>query len=223
MAPRSNRRSRGTGAALAGLLTLTVACGGGGKGPKELSGPIFRTLNGELDVAHAEPRGGYVEAVIAGEGAGIQTFSPDSPECRSVLTPGTQVRYVAGLMGGTFVRGDERCESAGIGSLAFWRDRRPRTPGPPLPRKQATFRAFYQDEDMILVRGRFPLGGEVGWSGGADSVAALPNTPECRSRAAEGVGSLEFHPSGPDALVLVTEAGPCPLLGLMRPLSDTPR
>ncbi len=223
MGLRAQHASLRLGATLALPLVLTAACAGGGEGPKELSGPIFRTLNGALDVAHVAPHGGYLDAVIAGEGAGIQTFTPDSPECRSVLTPGTQVRYVAGLVGGTFVRGDERCESAGIGSLAFWRDRRPRTPGPPAPRKQATFRAFYRDEDMILVRGRFPLGGEVGWSGGADSVVALPNTPECAARAKEGVGSLEFRPSGPDALILVTETGGCPLLGLMRPLPDTPR
>ena len=114
------------------------------------------------------------------------------------------------------------CDSAGIGSLAEWRDRRARLSGPPQPRAQASFRRTIADSDVIFVRGRFPLAGLVGWTSLADTVAVLPNTPSCRKRADEGVASLEFRQSGPDPLILVGSEEPCPLVGLLRPLDTTP-
>jgi hypothetical protein len=184
----------------------------------QLGLPNSRTGFVVLTVA---PRGGYLDAVLKGPNFDLRTFLPDTEECRMVMIPEAEVDYVEGHPGGSFQRGDVTCDSAGIGSLAEWRDRRARLSGPPQPRAQASFRRTISDNDVIFVRGRFPLSGLVGWTSFSDTVAVLPNTPSCRSRADAGVASLEFRQSGPDPLILVGE-DPCPLIGLIRPLATTP-
>ncbi|HME72933.1 MAG TPA: hypothetical protein VKM54_24135 [Myxococcota bacterium] len=167
------------------------------------------------------PRGGYLDAVLKGPNFNLRTFAPDTEECRRVLVPEAEVQYVEGHPGGSFQRGDVTCDSAGIGSLAEWRDRRARLSGPPQPRAQASFRRTISDSDVIFVRGRFPLTSLVGWMSFDDTVAVLPNTPSCRKRADEGVASLEFRQAGPDPLILVGAEEPCPLIGLLRPLTTS--
>jgi hypothetical protein len=164
------------------------------------------------------PRAGYLDAVLKGPNFNLRTFTADSEECRNVLVPEAEVQYLEGRPGGSFERNDVTCDSAGIGSLAEWRDRRSRVSGIGQPRAQASFRRTISDNDVIFVRGRFPLTYLVGWTSFDDTVAALPDTPSCRERADEGVGSLEFRQSGPDPLILVGSEGPCPLVGLLRPL-----
>jgi hypothetical protein len=168
------------------------------------------------------PRAGYLDAVLKGPNFNLRTFAPDTEDCRKVLVPEAEVQYLEGLPGGSFQRGDVTCDSAGIGSLAEWRDRRARLSGPPQPRAQASFRRTIADSDVIFVRGRFPLTPLVGWTSFDDTVAVLPNTPSCRKRADEGVASLEFRQAGPDPLFLVGSEEPCPLLGLLRPLATNP-
>ena len=164
------------------------------------------------------PRGGYLDAVLKGPNFDLRTFLPDTEDCRQVMMPEAEVQYLEGHPGGSFQRGDVTCDSAGIGSLEEWRNRRARVSGPPQPRAQATFRRTISDNDVIFVRGRFPLTPLVGWSSFGDTVAVLPNTPSCQRRADAGVGSLEFRQSGPDPLILVGADEPCPLIGLLRPL-----
>ncbi|HTF34281.1 MAG TPA: hypothetical protein VK714_11355 [Myxococcota bacterium] len=168
------------------------------------------------------PRGGYLDAVLKGPNFTLRTFTVDSDECRNVLMPETEVRYLEGLPGGSFRRGQVTCDSAGIGSLARWRDRRARVAGIAQPRAQASFRRTLSDNEVIFVRGRFPLATLVGWVSLDDTVAALPDTPSCRRRADEGVASLEFRQSGLDPLILVGSEEPCPLIGLLRPLDTKP-
>lgn len=168
------------------------------------------------------PRAGYLDAVLKGPNFNLRTFAPDTEDCRKVLVPEAEVQYLEGLPGGSFQRGDVTCDSAGIGSLAEWRDRRARLSGIAQPRAQASFRRTISDGDVIFVRGRFPLTPLVGWTSLADTVAVLPNTPSCRKRADEGVASLEFRQTGPDPLILVGSEEPCPLIGLLRPLDSTP-
>jgi len=174
----------------------------------------------EFAVLTVVPRGGYLDAVLKGPNFNLRTFLPGTEECRMVMVPEAEVQYVEGHPGGSFQRGDVTCDSAGIGSLAEWRDRRAQVPGPPQPRAQATFRRTISDNDVIFVRGRFPLTPLIGWISFEDTVAVLPNTPSCRKRADEGVASLEFRQSGPDPLLLVGDE-PCPLIGLIRPLPPT--
>ena len=169
------------------------------------------------------PRGGYLDAVLKGPNFTLRTFTVDSEECRNVLMmPEAEVRYLEGLPGGSFRRGQVTCDSAGIGSLAEWRDRRARVAGIAQPRAQASFRRTFSDTEVIFVRGRFPLAALVGWVSLDDTVAALPDTPSCRKRADEGVGSMEFRQSGLDPLILVGPEEPCPLIGFLRPLDTKP-
>jgi hypothetical protein len=173
-------------------------------------------------VLTVSPRGGYLDAVLKGPNFNLRTFAPDTEDCRKVLVPEAEVQYLEGLPGGSFQRGDVTCDSAGIGSLSEWRDRRARLTGIGQPRAQASFRRTISDNDVIFVRGRFPLTPLVGWTTGNDTVAVLPNTPSCQRRADDGVASLEFRQSGPDPLILVGSEGPCPLVGLLRPLDANP-
>lgn len=208
---RQNRTLRDA-AALLGFLAL--ACSPQQVG-WQLGLPNSKTGFVVLTVA---ARGGYLDAVLKGPNFNLRTFSADTEECRKVLIPEAEVQYVEGIPGGSFERGDFTCDSAGIGSLAEWRDRRARLAGPPQPRAQASFGRTISDADVIFVRGRFPLTPLVGWTSYYDTVAVLPNTPACEKRADEGVASLEFRTAGPDPLILVGAEEPCPLIGLLRPL-----
>ena len=79
----------------------------------------------------------------------------------------------------------------------------------------------FADESAVLLRGRFPLTSAVGWSGGYDTIAVVPNTAACEVPIERGVASIEFRPSGRDALTLVSKRGPCRIEGLIQPLADS--
>ena len=70
---------------------------------------------------------------------------------------------------------------------------------------------------MALARGRFPLVGYVGWTGGDDTVAVIPVTEECQEVIDREVSSIEYRSSGPTPLTLLTSNGRCALLGLAHP------
>ncbi len=77
---------------------------------------------------------------------------------------------------------------------------------------------MYEDAELSFLRGRFPLVGLVGWSGGEDTIAVVSHAPECREVAARGVASLEVRPRGDTTLALVAEPRPCCIEALIRPL-----
>jgi hypothetical protein len=88
----------------------------------------------------------------------------------------------------------------------------------PVPRAQASFRTLYEDGDLVLLRGRFPLAFHVGWAGGDDSVAVVDNVARCRGPIESGVASMEYRPSGRNTLALVGSGGLCRIEGLILPL-----
>jgi hypothetical protein len=102
--------------------------------------------------------------------------------------------------------------------LPEWRDRQPRSHSGPLPSFTARFKSIYTDEELVLVRGRFPLTGEIGWARGDDTVAVLPREKSCNDVLARGVAPLEFHAQGPQVFTLVSEKGSCPVIGFALPL-----
>ena len=86
------------------------------------------------------------------------------------------------------LRMHRHCESAA--SLAQWRDRLGRVEGKAFPRGFARFEVIYRDEDVILLRGRFPLLNRIRMPNGFDAVAMVPNTAECAGPAEEGQASI---------------------------------
>lgn len=173
----------------------------------------------DFRVTRAQERGGFLEATLAGAAGALRIFAPPSEVCRQVLAPEASVAFT--MEGaGRLTRDDQVCDAAGIGPLEELRARR----GDPtsktksmIPRAQATYRVVYQDAEVTFLRGRFPLAGLVGWSGGNDSIAVVPRSQACDAVASRSVASLEYRSRGQSALVLVAEPSPCRIDALIRP------
>ena len=100
-----------------------------------------------------------------------------------------------------------------------WRNRHPRSRGPSIiPRSQAQLRErVYVDEEVAFIRGRFLLASEIGFGGGGDAIAVIPNTPECAGLTVPGVASMEFRPAGKRVYSLINGDRLCPVIGFARP------
>ncbi len=166
-------------------------------------------------VGIVETHGAYLDARIA-NGHELRLLFPATEQCQQVIVPEAPVSYVQSGRAGVVESDAGRCEAVGIVDLAQWRDRRPRAGvGAGLPRDRATFRTMSEDEDVILVRGRFLIAAEIGWIGD-DTVAMLPNSADCRPHVQRGEASVQFHPSSKIAFRLVGP-GECPILGFALP------
>lgn len=164
-------------------------------------------------------RGDWIDAWLVREGLRLRFFALDTPACRAVLAPGGEVTYSEWKLFGVLHAGEDRCETVGIGSLDEWRRRQPRRAASRdtlAPRAQASFRILHREGGTVLVRGRFPLAGAVGWTGGIDTIAVLTDGEACAAPLAAGVASMEVR-SGEDPLVLLGADAPCPIEGLIRP------
>jgi hypothetical protein len=182
----------------------------------DLGVPVAEGYARITDVA---PRGGYLEAGLAGPNATLRFLFPASRDCRTVLQAAGGVDWHRVGAIGEVSRGATSCEAVGIASLPEWRDRRGPTITSALPHgEEARFAVVYADPSVILVRGGFPQAVHVGWRRTGDSVAVLPHTAECRAAADAGHAPMAHHPEGPVALSLGATAGACPILGLARPL-----
>ncbi len=150
-----------------------------------------------FDVARVSMRDTYLDVELENDRRSLRLFLPDTDACQTVLAGQGSVAFVEDGPIGVVRRGAESCDAIGIGSLADWRDRRPRPTGVFSPRSQATFTLIYADMDLALVRGRFPLAGLVGWPGGLDTIAAIPRTEALHEAAAafmteRGDDAVEF-------------------------------
>ena len=112
------------------------------------------------------------------------------------------------------------CVPVGIGSLAAWRDERPRPQVGPLPSKQANYRLEYQDKDVAMLRGMFPLLGLIAWPGLGDTIVVVPQTPPCQALMPQGVATIEYRVAGPDPYVLLDNEKRCALAGLIQPIGE---
>jgi hypothetical protein len=199
-------------------LVLAMLSGCGGQLPALEHPSRFPGASTTYQVGSVVARGSYLDAVIERPGSSLRLFFPANDACRRLLRLEAVVEYVATSVPGKVKRGREECDSVGIGSLGFWRDRRPRQSKQVLPRGNAEFRSVYRDSELTLVRGRFPYANQVGWAGGWDTLAALPRNPACDALAARGSASLEFRVAGPEPYRLVSGDGSCPIEAFLRPL-----
>lgn len=204
------------------LAAVGVGCSGWRKTAWQAGFGSFAT---DLTVARVTPRGDYLDATLVGHGLSLTVFTPNDEACARVLAPEASVDYVERGIAGRLERDGARCDAVGIGPPLVQRARQPRGQSlraTPVPRAQATFRTVHEDGELILLRGRFPLAHHVGWSGGEDSVAAVPAEPVCRAAARGGVASMEYRAAGRTTLALVGPDALCPIIGLMLPVEAAP-
>lgn len=208
------RSSPGHSALALLLLTAAVSACNLSRNVWQAGIPGVRT---SFTVSKVVERGGYLDVTVTGEAARLRSFVPADAECAAVLVPEAAVDYLAIGPYGGFEREGQRCQAIGIGTLHEWRDRRPETPGSLIPRAQARYRVVYEDAELVFLRGRFPVTGRLGWVEGADTIAVVPRTPLCERPIRSGVASVEYYPRGKDVLALLSDAGRCPIEGLLQP------
>jgi len=172
-----------------------------------------------LVVTRSVPLAGYLQVDLVGSGLHLDTFTPANEDCAAVMRPEGSVDYVANGPYGLFQRGDQTCDAIGLGSLREWRDRRPsQTNVVMVPRAQADYKIYYQDARQVLLRGRFPLGGLLGFSGLDDTIAIVPNVAVCQKPIQSSVASMQYYQNGENPLVLLSGDGECPITALLQPL-----
>ena len=177
-------------------------------------------VNTPFVVVSQKERGDFLEVVLQGGGFALESFAPNDETCRQVLQPEKQVEWIASGSSGAFRRDGVTCRSAGIGSLNEWRSRAPRPQtlrSEPVPRAQANYRVVYRDADVVFLRGSFPLANRLGWSGGNDTIAVVPNSGICQGPIERTTSSIQYYPTGRQVLALVAADGLCPIVGLIRP------
>lgn len=170
----------------------------------------------DFEVSEVHARGRVLDARLTGP-TELETFVRANDACRAVFRPGQSIAYHEQPPGGRFSADDVECPAVGIGSLRTWRDRASHgiSEGGPVPRAQASFEVVYRDEDVVFLRGRFPLAVRIGWTGADDTVAVVAADAACAKAVDDGVASMEFRAQGPRALSLISGDGLCPITGLV--------
>lgn len=170
-----------------------------------------------MSVQSVVRRGAFLDAWIEGDGMLLRTFARVGGPCDVVLQTERQVIYTARSPAGRYTQGELQCDASGVGDPFVSRLRQPRGAGALVPRAQATFEVVYGDEDVIMMRGRFPLTHHVGWPSGGDTLVVVRNHALCRTIAEKGVASMEYRPAGKNTLSLVGPGGLCRIDGLILP------
>lgn len=164
-------------------------------------------------------RGDMLDIVMKSGGFRYRFLVPDDEACRALFEGEPYVTYSNSGSFGTLHAGEASCAPVGILSLAEWRDRRPRSRMTAIiPRSQAQLRErVYLDEEVVFVRGRFLLAGEIGFGGGGDCIAIIPNSPECEGLTVPGIASMEFRSAGKRPFSLLNGNRLCPVIGFAQP------
>ena len=162
-------------------------------------------------------RFGYLEATLQeGDGAPLRFYFPDDSVCRALLQEGADVEY-----GGTGTLGNVkgsagRCEPLGTSSLGPWHDRTHTQRQRLAANAIARFELFHEDDEVVWLRGRFPLGRVLGWVSD-DLVAVLPSRPDCRTIAARREASMTYHRRGDWLFDLRAGQARCEIIGMLQP------
>ena len=199
------------------LLLLVAACT---RPPAPAGGEPPRPSQRVVRISGVAEVGPYLDATLTGRDSTLRFFFPRSADCAALLQEGGEALYrLIGSFGRLGNQAGARCEPVGVGSLPAWRDDMPRRRSQYLiPRVQAAYRPLFAGEELLLVRGRFPLALEIRWPEPMDSVAVLPALPACRAAYARPTATMEFYASGPEVFQLEVDEGRCPIVGLAVPL-----
>jgi hypothetical protein len=222
-------RRPGLTSVLAALAAAALVAGAGGCTTDEvIAQSKIPGTSSSAKFTQVTPRFGYLDVTLETGGYTLRFFLPPSDDCAAIAREGGEARYQNLGPLGRITAGELRCDPLGILSLRTWRNRRPRgaQPGSTIPRAQATMKVLDRDDEFVLVNGRFPLAGEIGWVGGVASRAVLPVAPECERAVETGVASMEYRASGRRPFTLVGPNGLCDIVGFVYERapepSDTP-
>ena len=196
-------------------FSLAVLCGVGAAGCSTLPGATSRWTVASVVVRH-----GYLDVSFTTGGSKQRFFTAATDPCKSMLHAEATVSYVNLGPLGQFQAGGATCTPAGIGSLADWRDARPRPQVGPLPSKQANYTLEYQDQDVAMVRGMIPLLGLIAWPGMGDTLIVLPQSPTCQALIPAGVATIQYRDTGPVAYALLDNRSQCEVAGLIQPIGN---
>ncbi len=206
------------GAAWRRGLAALAACALGGAGiPGCANLPGMATSSTVQSVVE---RGPYLDVEISQRGATWRYFAPAKEPCLGLLKAEAAIEYVSLGPLGQFQSGQVVCDPVGIGTLAKWRDQRPRPQVGPLPARQADYKVEYEDRDLVMLRGRFPLLGLIAWPGMGDTLVVLPQTPPCQELTKRGTATIEYRVVGPEPYVLLAGDQRCPIQGLIQPIGE---
>ncbi len=170
------------------------------------------------EISNLSERGSYLDARVDAGGFRYRLFFVNTAECHNLLRQADGLSYQWLGLVGRVVSEESRCDAVGLLSLSEWRDRQPRRSREPLPRAPAHFRVEYSDDDLIQLRGRFPLASQLGFSGTGQLIVVVPNEESCEAFRTSGTASMEFRASGAVPLTLLDGRRLCPVLGLVQPL-----
>ncbi len=162
-------------------------------------------------------RGDFLDTLIEGHRVPPRLFFRTADGCKDVLIEGDTVEYVMSGTWGRLRSGEVSCDPAGIGEPTWWRSRRSPTGGRGNPSAPTPYTKIYQDEEIALLRGRFPLTARIGWQSFGDTIAVIPTESPCTNLLDRTIATMEFRRIGDAALVLMTREGACQIVGLIAP------
>ena len=214
-------RSRCTTTVLA-LALLAVLAGAGCRTqsgePRVRNLPRVPFSSTEVQVQTVHTRSAFIDATFAGRGFSGRLFFRREQDCGRIIVEGKALSYQRTGPWGRISGDGVSCEPVGIGTLAIFRDMKPRQrSGRGLPRAPAEFREVWRDQEVVILRGRFTMAGRIGWTRPDDTLAVVGNSEPCSQPIEAGRAQLEFRTNGPDALRLISTLGNCPLEGLIIP------
>jgi hypothetical protein len=162
---------------------------------------------------------GYLSASITRDEETLGFYFEPTPDCRAMLVDDVEVDYRKRGPLGTFEQDERTCVPIGIRRIRAWALRHP-TPRnmPILPSLPANFAEIYRNDDVVLVRGNFPLSRLVYFGGGRDAVAFLPNSEVCQRYVEQGGGNMQYRRRTEEVVWLGSASDRCQILGLARPL-----
>jgi hypothetical protein len=172
------------------------------------------------EVSAVSQRGPYLDAVISKPDEVLRFYFENDETCRETVVLNARVEYLAVGRLGRVGRGGETCEAIGVASLQAWLSRRPRPRTRQKPRAQAAYRLRYEDSEVLLARGDFPLAGLIGWTGASDTVAVMPRSEVCLTAVERGVASMEYSTLAAQPFWLVVSNERCPITGFVQPLAS---
>jgi hypothetical protein len=204
---------------LAGGLLLAVLAAAGCSKDQLVMQSGLPGARASASLAFAGERGDYLDVVMESGGLRYRFFLPNDDACRALFADEQAVTYAHTGPFGRLQSGETTCDPIGILSLAEWRDRRSRPmTRSPIPRSRVELRErVYVDEELALIRGRYPLAGAIGFAGAGDAIAVVPNVAECEHLPVPGTATMEFRPAGKQAYSLINAKQLCPILGFVKP------
>ncbi len=205
---------------LAALLLLTTGPAAASRLGFDSGLPGLRT---PMTVKGQVARGPYLEIELELDGVRLHSYVVPGAKCQLLFETGDTIEYHEDGPRGLFRRGEHTCRSVGSGNLRVWRDRKgsaTRSRGRLVPRSHAHFELFYQDDEVSLLRGRFPEAARLGFAGSSDLIAVVPRSRVCQGTVARGVASMEYRSRGAKVLSLVGQKGLCTIRALITPTAS---